>query len=148
LEGRLNTLRLSGTFDEVHPMPSLENLRIVMMENFSIVDDTFMLYIMKKFPNLKRLTVTQKGYYLPALVTNCVRVSINTTARFLTFLLKLSKYEIVVATKEKTAKIIKKLYTNLSIQNKTPDHFPTTVRINYYSNIYEDNEQLPLMDLK
>jgi hypothetical protein len=73
---------LSTALGDVRPMPHINSLVINAREKFTVIDDTSMIYIMKKFPKLKSLKINSGSEFLRPET----RVSLKIASRFLVYL--------------------------------------------------------------
>lgn len=111
----LGLTKLSVPLDTIQPMPNVNRLKINILTSSknAIIDDTFMLYVMKRFPNLTTFTaMTDDDCYIhdKAIYPD---LSEDITVKFLQYISKIPNSNVSpIATVENTAKILNKYFTN------------------------------------
>lgn len=132
--------------DTVQPMFGLLQLKIRLFDSFSIINDTLMLYIMKKFPNLVNLIINDKtnGSYHSA--PNRIRLTANVTIAFLKYLSRLPEFSIDdFPTKKNTTEVIKAHCVEL-VKNSV--NLKLCLSIKYYDRVDFNLVSLPILCVK
>jgi hypothetical protein len=103
LLGQLQHFRLSTGLETVQPLPNLTSLQIIKDLAFTEVDDTFMLYLMKKVPNLIKLMI--QSDLNPQRTSTVTTASEETTIQFLEHISNLSECDINTIVTDKKRQI-------------------------------------------
>lgn len=92
-------------------MPNLIQLTIAEFKNPTIINDTFMCYIMKKFPNLQNLELISDVDDFESILGSDTKTSVDVTVKFLDYLSRLqSCFVNSIETEEKATAIVKFFY--------------------------------------
>lgn len=118
MTGHSRSYNLSTQLNDIKPMIDLSHLKIFSFDLHSFdIDDAFMLYVMTKFPNLKKL-ITRRlyDYYKdgPSMVAKNIKISADVVTKFLSYLLKIDTCFVdTIITEDKTATIIRNALNNI-----------------------------------
>lgn len=113
--------------------------------DFPIIDDKFMQYIMRKFPNLTYLSMNSDCTLLPPedleVNTNPWNLSSSVTLKFLDYLFKLDAFQMFsIATREITAEFVREFCKNLKEKSLK---LPSRLSMFYTDDEPHDSTHLP-----
>lgn len=142
IAGHPESHELSTKMVNVQPKINIDDLEIFGFNDFTIMDDTFMLYIMKKFPNVQHFSIRSDDDAETSRVMNQTTISVDVSVQFLNYLSKIPRCIVnSIVTEEKTAEIIKKLCSSTNDKETLFKHPCLSIR---YRNDISDEEEATL----
>lgn len=125
----------------VQPIINIDDLEIFGFNDFTIMDDTFMLYIMKKFPNVQYLSIRSDDDAETSRVMNQTTIPVDVSVQFLNYLSKIPRCIVNnIIAEEKIVEITKKLCSSTS-DKETLFKYPC-LSIRYRNDISDEEEAI------